>query len=169
MTTMKSRCSGFSLIELLVAIGLAAILAAAAVPAYSTLIKDTQLTTAASDFHNMLFKARSEAVKRGQTVQIERLTGQPTWSGGALIYVDTDGDGTQDAGEATLWRAAAVRAPYSIAGVATPLRFLPTGVLTVSPAIVSFTLCNDNTSGETGRSISISQTGRPSVTDFVCS
>ena len=154
---------------MLVAIALAAVLAAAAVPAYSTFVKDTKMTTAASDFHNMLFKARSEAVKRGQTVQIERLAGATSWSSGALMYVDSDGDGVQDTGEPTLWQAGPIGGTYALAGANTPLRYLPTGVLSVSPAIVNFTVCNDSTSGEKGRAVSISQTGRPSVADFVCS
>ena len=169
MTTTLARCSGRSLIEVMVALGLASILTAATVPSYTFLVHDSRITNVADELHGMLFTARTEAVKRGQTVQINSLAGSTSWTSGARSFVDADGDGNQDPGEVVLWETGPVPGNLSLTGDAASLRYLPSGTLTVSPTVVNFTVCKPGVSGEEGRTVSISQTGRPSVVESVCS
>jgi Tfp pilus assembly protein FimT len=169
MTIMPSRCAGRSMVELLVAVGIAALLTAVAVPSYSFLVDESRINSAADDFHNMLFKARSEAVKRGQTVHLASLAGSNSWAQGARMFVDTDNDGVQDAGEQTLFQSGPVTGPYTLSSTLSSLRYLSSGTLTISPAVVNFTLCKNPSNADPGRVITISQTGRPSVTESTCS
>lgn len=67
-----------SLIEALIALAIAAILMATAMPMYSAWIQNTQIRTGAEALLNGLQLARSEAVSRNTNVQFE-MTGATGW------------------------------------------------------------------------------------------
>lgn len=72
---MSSRNgSGFTLTELLVAIGIAAILVALAAPSFSDLIVSKRGQAVASELYFALLKARSEAVSRNANVTLSPKT-----------------------------------------------------------------------------------------------
>lgn len=93
------RLLGFTLIELMVTIAIAAILLMVAVPNFITFIQNNRLTSQANDLVTALNYARSEAIKRGVRVTVcSRLddttcAGANDWTTGWLVFVDADGDG----------------------------------------------------------------------------
>lgn len=62
--------AGFTLIELMVTITVAAILLVVGIPSYQYAILNSRVKTAASDFHISLLLARSEAIKRGGNIVV---------------------------------------------------------------------------------------------------
>ena len=81
---MQSRSSsGFTMIEVLVALAIAGILAALAAPAFSDLIASQRAKAVASELYVTLLKARSEAVTRNANVTLSPKTGG--WQGGWQI------------------------------------------------------------------------------------
>lgn len=95
-----NRNSGFTLMEILVAIALAAVFAAVAVPSYRRLVADNRITATMNGFAGTLAEARSEAVRRGETVIVcpssdsttttptcNSNTGTADWSNGWISYV----------------------------------------------------------------------------------
>lgn len=96
VTTM-TRTEGFTLIELMITLAVAAILAALAAPGFSSLIRDHRLSTQANTFLASLQLARTEAVKRGVQVTIRRNGGADApWDTGWRVFTDWDGDGEFD-------------------------------------------------------------------------
>lgn len=79
---MQPRSRGFTLIELMVVVALAAILLGIGVPSFSSFIAGQRVKTAAADFSMAAVYARSEAVKRNGEVGVVAAAGgwQDGWS-----------------------------------------------------------------------------------------
>ena len=99
-----NRQTGFTMIELLTAVAIAAVLLVIALPNYQQMIKNNCMTTDANSLVSSLQQARSEAVKRSTTTTVTATnTGDSSneWGLGWKITIDEDrnGNGTLDAGE----------------------------------------------------------------------
>mgnify|MGYP001616275942 CR=1 FL=1 len=64
----KSKASGFTLIEMMVAVAIMGILAAVAFPSLQTMLRNSEVRNAAESVVNGLQKARGEAVSRNANV-----------------------------------------------------------------------------------------------------
>jgi type IV fimbrial biogenesis protein FimT len=64
----KSKQTGFSLVELIIAVAIIGILAAFAMPSYQAWIQNTKIRTAAESILNGIQRARSEALMRNTNV-----------------------------------------------------------------------------------------------------
>lgn len=85
------REGGFSLVELLVVIAVAAILLGIAAGDLRSLIRHQQLKAALSDLFGAIDLTRSQAITRGMRVYLA--PSAEGWSGGWTVFVDKDGDG----------------------------------------------------------------------------
>nr|WP_199039698.1 GspH/FimT family pseudopilin [Dyella sp. ASV24] len=65
-----ARTAGFTLVEMVVTLVIAAVLFALAVPSFRTMVLSNRLTTAANDMVDVIHAARIEAVKRNGSVQV---------------------------------------------------------------------------------------------------
>lgn len=91
---------GFTLMELMVAVAIIAILAAVAVPAVINWLPNYRLKSAASDLMSNFQKAKLEAVKRNASVVIRFNPTAGTVGGSYMVFVD-DGAGGGVAGDDT--------------------------------------------------------------------
>jgi type IV fimbrial biogenesis protein FimT len=82
------RQRGFNLFELMIVMAIAGILAAVAAPSMRDMLLNQKAKTAASEAHISFLLARSEAIKRGVDVEIERNT---TWNGGWDVEMPSGG------------------------------------------------------------------------------
>lgn len=93
---LRAATSGFSLVELLIAIMIVGILAAIAVPSYREFVAGQRIKTASFDLMAALTLARSEAVKRNASAA-SSVSVTPTtagaWAGGWEVKFN---DGTAD-------------------------------------------------------------------------
>ncbi|MEO8248501.1 MAG: GspH/FimT family pseudopilin [Burkholderiales bacterium] len=98
--------AGFTAIELLVVISIAAILVALALPSFNGVIARYQIQRATEEMISTIYQARSEAIKRGgQVMMVKTATGvgcsAPTaqeWSCGWTLFFDANSNGTFDTG-----------------------------------------------------------------------
>ena len=99
-----SRRSGFTLIEVLVTLGVIAITVRLTVPMITNFVASNTITSVSNGLVTDLALARSEAIRRGTTISIcpsTSGTGCTTsaWTGGRLIFVDVNASGTFDSGD----------------------------------------------------------------------
>jgi type IV fimbrial biogenesis protein FimT len=141
----RSRARGFSLIELIVVMAIAAVLLGIGVPNLSQYIVSSRLSGASNEFFTALNVARSEAVRRG--VQVTLMTNAAAnsrdWTSGWTMFVDSNRDGTLNAGEEVLRVGTALEAPMTMYGstnFGTSVGFDSSGRLTSGGG--SFVICN---------------------------
>jgi type IV fimbrial biogenesis protein FimT len=96
---------GFTLLELMITVAIAAILLAVAIPSFQLTMARAQLTTKTNDFLAGLASARNEAIKNNTRAVMCASTNGTTctaggsWTGGWLVFVDTNRNGVLNAGE----------------------------------------------------------------------
>lgn len=163
---------GFSLIEMMITLAIAAIMLGIAVPAMSGLIASNRLKSQASDLLANLALARSEAIKRGVLTTLcpsDTGTGctNTDWSAGYLLFINVDGDNNFDTGSDSILRVGGRLSGNSTLAssdfrAAAPLHFLPSGQ---AGKAGSFTLCQ---SGQAGRIIAVTLAGGVSAASSSC-
>jgi len=139
------------------AVALIAVLVGMALPSYQEVVKNNCMTTSSNNLVSSLQYGRSEAIKRRQNVSINAVGGD--WGTGFQV---------RDASNTLLREVNISCAATTITEGAnlSTVTYRATGFV-VSPA--TFSICDDRES-ETGRQISISSTGRPSLDpNLVCS
>lgn len=106
MHTKPHRMSGVTLVELMVTIAVAAIIAAIAVPSFQSTIRSNRAATTANELLASLMLARSEAIRNGSSAGIcpsaNGTTCSNDWSAGWLVWSDTDGNGNLDGTETVI-------------------------------------------------------------------
>ena len=86
---MRHRAKGFSLVELLVAVSLVGILAAIAIPNFSSTLQSNKADTELNDLQRALNYARLEAINRGVTIRIAPTAGN-AWNTELQVYPAAD-------------------------------------------------------------------------------
>jgi len=99
--TATRRQRGASLVETMMALAIAGVLASAAVPAMKDALVQQRLRSGSSDLHAGFHLARSEAIRRAASVAVTPTDGRD-WSKGWRIFADRNDNGTQDADEETI-------------------------------------------------------------------
>ncbi len=164
---MHRVARGFTLLELLVVLAIAAVLTGIAIPGFRTAIQQAEIRDAATSFYSALTRARSEAIARNTPVAVcARNIGDPSspscsndntaWQNGWLVFA-TATPGT------TLLLHAPIADGLSLGTVASPLQFDATGRVATE---TTFDLCR--AADTRGRRITVSRSGRVALAPHTC-
>jgi type IV fimbrial biogenesis protein FimT len=93
------KSAGFTLIELMVTVGLVAILLSIATPSFVTFQRNSELTTITNNFIAALSSARSEAMKRNMTAMIIPSGNGSDWNQGWIVFVDVNRNNRYDSSD----------------------------------------------------------------------
>jgi type IV fimbrial biogenesis protein FimT len=147
---------GFTLIELMVTIAVLAVLLGIAVPSFTESTLGSRLRSEANDLAAAALLARSEAIKRNETVRLcassDGATCTGTWASGWIV---------RSAGGAVLMEHGAAPSGFLVSSSVASIAFQPSGVGATSATL---TICRatPNVGGQE-RVVSISATGRATV------
>ena len=166
-----TRNSGFTLLELMVTLAVAAILATIAIPSFWNLIQSNRATTEANELVSALHLARSEAIKRGTRVSLcpssnqTTCTGGTNWSQGWIVFLDTaanDGSAAVVGEVIRAWNR--LSGNNNLTGPSTVRYRGPGDVISAGDFFHQLTGCT----GDQRRAINIAASGRISVTRVQC-
>ena len=157
----RGRSHGFTLIELMVTLAVAAIMMTMAVPSFTSMTKNNRLTTQTNQLVTALNLARSEAINRRATIDVIALDASNSsneWGKGWKVVIN---------GGATLkiFQSLEGNSTLDSTNNISTIQYLASGRTSVTD---TFTMCDDRVA-ETGRQISILATGRVSTTTVTCS
>ncbi|MEJ7931381.1 GspH/FimT family protein [Ramlibacter sp. AN1015] len=132
-----AEAAGITLLELLLAVALLALLATLGIPSFQRQLASSRLSAAANDLGSALALARSQAIQKGVRFTVCRSldqsecdTGARDWSTGWIVFQDDNGNRTREASEAITLVAHALPADITARGnapVASNVSFRPSG------------------------------------------
>ncbi|MEA2080623.1 MAG: GspH/FimT family pseudopilin [Pseudomonadota bacterium] len=153
---------GFTLVELIMGLAIIAIVLTLGVPSFNDLIRNNRMTTQVNQLVSALTLARSEAIKRGASIDVSTASGGANWKNGWSVEVSVGG--------ADIRVFEAQKGDHSLVSDNNKSSFVydSQGFLSTDCAgNCTITLCNP--SGGTGRRLSIAPSGHVSVNgSYVC-
>jgi type IV fimbrial biogenesis protein FimT len=169
---------GFTLIELLMVLVIGGILMMVAGPALYDIIASNRMTGQTNDLMADLAYARSQATSLGTRTTVcasssGTACGGGNWQLGRIVFADTDGNGSLDAGETLLRATGALSAgtAFTIAGLAaaTVIPFRPAGIAAgLNATAATFKMCDSRLGAQAGRTVTVALTGRTSSSKTAC-
>lgn len=151
------RSHGFTLVELMVTIAVAAILAALAVPSFRDAALGSQLRAVSNDLAASSYAARSEAIKRNAVVRLCSSSNGTTcdgsdWKNGWIIL----------ASDRVVQHTQAVPRGFTVlsAGDIKEIRYQPTGF---GATAATLTVCRSEPAGREERVVGIEATGKAAI------
>lgn len=177
----RGGVQGYTLTEMVVVLGLAAMLMAVAVPAVGSMLASVKLTTLSNALLFDLYLARSEAIKRNARVVLcksaDGLTcvSEGGWEQGAIVFHDVNNNGWRDPAESIIYQEQPSTREIRVSGnqnVTNYVSYGPDGRSRLASGAFqagTLTLCRQSAESTDARQIVINSGGRPRVQKTVVS
>ncbi|MCS4509842.1 GspH/FimT family pseudopilin [Xylophilus ampelinus] len=118
LTIRPHRPAGLTLIEVMVALAIVAILGLVAVPSFVAYQRNSELSSAANSLLSAVTMARSEAMKRNLKVLVVPFS-ENSWASGWKVFADNNKDGTFSLGDDVIAQRDALLPSYFATPVGT--------------------------------------------------
>jgi type IV fimbrial biogenesis protein FimT len=164
------RSRGFTLIELMVTLAVAAVLIGLAVPAFNDLVRQRAMVSRINDLVLAVSYARSEAVRRGALVSVQAVDDgddDNEWGAGYCVVVGDPGNCDEP-----VLRSFAAIDDATLDGVAGldgigTISFNGRGIPTIAAA-GAIELCSTDETVNPGRILNLTRTGRADANELEC-
>ncbi|WP_367605790.1 GspH/FimT family pseudopilin [Legionella sp. W05-934-2] len=166
--------NGFTLVEMMITLVVAAILIGLAVPSYFNMVQNNHITATVNKLSASLNYARLEAIKRGEQVSVCAASSaalnacgtNAQWAQGWVVFVDENDNNVIDVGD-TLIRVNEQLPPgITITTVSSVVSYDGTGFLNSNAT--NFTVSASGCTGDSGRQLAIAGSGRLSLSNVNC-
>lgn len=178
--TSRTAAAGFTLLELMITLAVAALIASIAIPNFRSFVLNNRLTSASNDLLHSLQTARSEATKRQRRVVI-CASSDPTVAAAAcatsnvsgwIVFQDDNNNGARESTEELIETHTFHSTNALLGDESMFVSFAATGFATdvgAQKSSSAFVLCDSRGNELVGnqsaaRGISVSPTGRPYLT-----
>lgn len=167
---------GFTLVEALSVLAVAAVLVSVAVPSMEDLLDSSRVTAAANELLGDLLLTRSEAMKRRTRVVMcksadgQWCTAAGGWQQGWIVFEDANGDGLRGAAEKLVRMQPALAGNLRLTGTAPVAKYVsyaPNGATRTAGGgfqAGTLTVCAASPGPADGRQIILNASGRPRTT-----
>lgn len=115
----RQSLTGFSLVELMVAVTIAVILLAIGIPNFHALIQRQKITTTVNNFFASINLARSEAIQRGIRVDLVPIDHGRGWGNGWIVFIDKNNNQRPEGDEQIIFTHDSVPSGLSITATLT--------------------------------------------------
>lgn len=165
-----TRSPGFTLLELMITIALAAILLGVALPSFTGVINSNRVTNKSNDLVGALNIARGQAPFLGHRVSVcasadgTSCSGSTAWNAGWIVFVDGGAAGVVDGDDVVLNVYPSINPKDSLSTAVNVVSFDAQGA--ASAAL--FTLKPQPCKGTQRRDIDVASTGRISLRRLDC-
>jgi type IV fimbrial biogenesis protein FimT len=180
---MKTRSRGFTLMELMVTLVVAAVVLGLGVPSFREFQRNNRLTVSANDMLSLAISSRNEALRRQAVVSLcpsanpTSTTATCGTGPGWISFVDTDSDCARGSAEELVSNAAIASDVNTVAN-STCISYASTGYRRLvggQPSTANFLYCDSRGNVarfptkpvSTARAVEILPTGRGSVVKYV--
>lgn len=177
----RGKARGFTLIELMITIAVAILLAGVGVPSFRAMIASERMSSESFDIVAMLTLARSEAIKRNATVtatpNLDPSTSSNNWKQGWVITSTFNGNpvtiSTKDALSGSDITISCFQGSPLTATPCSPISYMANGrldrnTMTQSQSIQIFSTSLPASGGQNARCVSIDLSGRPLTKKGTC-
>ena len=166
---MGTNTKGFTLIELIIVIGIMGIVMLFAVPNFIEMIANNRISSSTSDFIGSLQLAKAESAARITPVSVCKKNSASTacvaggdWEQGWIVFIDANANGAVNAGDTVLQVHEALHTGITFrgtAGVADFINYTPSGRTSITGTEILM-MCDARGYGDSALGVLITITGR---------
>ncbi len=166
--------AGFTLVEFMTVLAIAAIFTTLVVPGYKAVIQNNKVVSVANKLSASLQTARMEAIKRGVSVAVcptanaaySACGTSSQWSNGWIVFLDSDKDNTIDSSNDLIKISQEFSDDAQVTSSSSVVSYDSSGFVT--SGATTFSLTTSGCTGNNARTVSVSSSGRVSIAVAAC-
>jgi type IV fimbrial biogenesis protein FimT len=168
----RFESSGYTLLELIMALGILGITTGLAAPSFISMISDNRISSGASDFASAMQFSKAEAAARVNPVTIckkntdgDGCIASGDWQQGWIVFSDLNGDAAVSAGDTILMNHDSLNSTITFggsAGVTNSITYRPSGTTSVT-SVQTLMVCDERGFDYSSLGIFVTVSGRGTV------